>query len=178
MKNCPVCGSDLLIEVVRPEKFLYEGHSVTIDDYRSFECGRCGNSFADPKSVEHAEPILRDLHRRAERLLTSMEIKAIRSSLGYSQDDFGTLLGGGKKAFARYENGKVTQARSMDNLLRAIRFRPDVISAFESEREGSPSKICRFVVSSRLDIWQEVPSESYTLKQPILVASRQGSLAA
>lgn len=178
MKNCPVCGSDHLVEVVRPEEFRYQGHTATIEDYRSFECQNCGEAFPDQESVDRSEPILRDLHRQAERLLTSSEIRAIRLSLGFSQDDFGLLLGGGKKAFARYETGKVTQARAMDNLLRAVKFRPDILSVFESEtREPSPS-ICSFVVPTQIAISTSPSSSPFKLGAPVMNSDDQWSDAA
>lgn len=136
MKNCPVCGSDHLRDVVGPEVFEYEGHSITIDDYRSVECGNCGESFATQESLDRAEPILRDLHRFADGLLSSVEIRQIRESFCFSQDAFGELLGGGKKAFARYENGRVTQARAMDNLLRVLKAYPQALSELRGEITG------------------------------------------
>lgn len=137
MKNCPVCGSDQLLEVVRPELFQYQGHSKTIEDYRSIECQKCGEVFATEESLKRSEPVLRDLQRMADHLLTSSQIRQVRESLGYTQDDFGMLLGGGKKAFARYERGTVTQARSMDNLLRVLKAYPEALSVLQSERQES-----------------------------------------
>ncbi len=178
MKNCPVCGSDHLVEVVRPEKFQYQGHTATIEDYRSFECQNCGEAFPDQESVDRSEPILRDLHRQAERLLTSSEIRAIRMSLAYSQDDFGLLLGGGKKAFARYENGKVIQARSMDNLLRAVKYCPDILSVLEKETCEPPSNICNFEVQTKITINKAAASSPFKLGTPVMNSDEQRSEAA
>lgn len=133
MKNCPVCGSERMIEVVAPEEIRYEGLTVTVPDYRSFECQACGEAFPTEDTVKRAEPIVCDLHRRGEGMFTSDEIRVIRESLGFSQDDFGVLLGGGKKAFARYENGRVMQARSMDNLLRVLKAYPQALTELRPE---------------------------------------------
>lgn len=100
------------------------------------ECQNCGEAFATEDSVKRAEPLICDLHRQAEGMLTSQEIRRIRESLGFSQDDFGVLLGGGKKAFARYENGRVTQARSMDNLLRVLKAYPQALRALRGENSS------------------------------------------
>ena len=178
MKNCPVCGSDHLVEVVRPEEFRYQGHTATIEDYRSIECENCGEAFPDQESVDRSEPILRDLHRQAERLLTSTEIRAIRLSLGFSQDEFGLLLGGGKKAFARYETGKVTQARAMDNLLRAVKFRPDILSVFEKETYEPTSNICRFVVPTQITISASPSLSPFKVRTSIMNSDEQRSDAA
>ena len=136
MNHCPVCGSENMVEVVRPEEFRYEDLTVTVPDYRSMECQNCGEAFATEDSVKRAEPLICDLHRQAEGMLTSHEIRQIREGLGFSQDDFGVLLGGGKKAFARYENGRVTQARSMDNLLRVLKAYPQALCELKSENSS------------------------------------------
>ncbi len=59
------------------------------------------------------------------------EIKAIRKSFGLTQDEFSELLGGGAKAFARYENGTVLQSKPMDNLLRGLREYPEMINLYK-----------------------------------------------
>ena len=48
------------------------------------------------------------------------DIKRIRRKLHLTQEQMATLLGGGLKGFARYENGQVVQSRAMDNLLRIL----------------------------------------------------------
>ena len=161
MNHCPVCGSERMVEVVRPEEFRYEGLSVTVPDYRSMECQNCGEAFATEDSVKRAEPLICDLHRQAEGMLTSQEIRQIRESLGFSQDDFGVLLGGGKKAFARYENGRVTQARAMDNLLRVLKAYPQALCELRSENspEETSSRPSTYQVTSMVRIGKATKTE-------------------
>ena len=40
--------------------------------------------------------------------------------LHLTQEQMATVLGGGLKGFARYENGQIIQSRAMDNLLRIL----------------------------------------------------------
>jgi HTH-type transcriptional regulator/antitoxin MqsA len=49
-------------------------------------------------------------------------------SFGYTQEEFGNILGGGKKAFARYENGAITQSRAIDNQLKMLRSNPEILA--------------------------------------------------
>lgn len=133
MNICPVCGSDQLRDVVQPELFKYEGYTAFIENYHSIECSNCGEAFPTEESIARSQPILRDLQRKAERLLTSDQIRNIRKSLGYTQDEFGIRLGGGKKAFARYENGTVMQSRAMDNLLRGLAACPQLLEVMQGE---------------------------------------------
>jgi HTH-type transcriptional regulator / antitoxin MqsA len=127
MNNCPICGQASLRRNERDEAFAYEGHVATIQGYTTWDCAACGESVVDPASLKKSEAVLRDLQREAEGLLTSAEIKRIREGLGFSQDALGELLGGGLKAFARYEGGRVSQSRPMDNLLRVLWAYPEAI---------------------------------------------------
>ena len=55
------------------------------------------------------------------------EIRAIRESLGLSQVQAGNLLGGGPRAFSKYESGTITPAASVVNLLRLLEADPTAI---------------------------------------------------
>ena len=124
---CPICSKGLLKKKNIRETFEYKGRKLSINDYIIYECPDCDESIVDPKTLKNTEIIIRDFHRKVDGLLTSKEIKAIRTSLGYTQNEFSILLGGGLKSFTRYENGTVTQSRSMDNLLRIIKNYPDTL---------------------------------------------------
>ena len=56
--------------------------------------------------------------------MTPEEIRAVRESLGLSQVQAGNLLGGGPRAFAKYESGTITPAASVVNLLRLLETDP------------------------------------------------------
>lgn len=56
--------------------------------------------------------------------LAPSEIREIRESLGLSQAEAGELLGGGPKAFSKYENGAVRPTAATANLLRLLRDNP------------------------------------------------------
>ena len=65
------------------------------------------------------------------------EIRAIRRRLGLSQVEAGELLGGGPRAFTKYESGVVKPAASVISLLRLLKADPtflDVLTGPESGR--------------------------------------------
>ncbi|MDA8427876.1 MAG: type II toxin-antitoxin system MqsR family toxin [Geobacteraceae bacterium] len=117
---CPLCGDGLLCEKVLEEHFSYKGHSLTVPDYCILECPACGEAFVDKDSARRAEKLLRDFGRQVDGLLMPVDIKRIRRRLHLTQEQMATVLGGGLKSFARYENGQVVQSRAMDNLLRIL----------------------------------------------------------
>ena len=59
--------------------------------------------------------------------ITPDEIKAIRQILGLTQVEAGDLLGGGPRAFTKYEAGTVTPAAAVINLLRLLEANPEMI---------------------------------------------------
>lgn len=52
--------------------------------------------------------------------LTPDDIRRIRETLGLSQAEAGELLGGGPRAFTKYENGTIKPAAAVSNLLRLV----------------------------------------------------------
>ncbi|SDT87874.1 type II toxin-antitoxin system MqsA family antitoxin [Desulfobacula phenolica] len=131
---CPICGSGKLKENNVTETFEYKGQIKEIQNYVVFECSECNESVVDQKTLKKAEKILRDFHREVDGLLTSTEIKTIRKALGFTQKDFGLILGGGEKSFARYESCVVTQSKSMDNLIRIVNEKPEVIEIIQKNQ--------------------------------------------
>lgn len=126
--SCPLCGGGRLNEKVIEECFNYKGHSLTVSDYLILECPACGEAVVDKESARRAERLLRDFGRQVDGLLTAADIKRIRRKLHLTQEQMATVLGGGLKGFARYENGQVVQSRAMDNLLRILECFPESLN--------------------------------------------------
>lgn len=55
------------------------------------------------------------------------EIRTIRERLGLSQTEAGELIGGGARAFTKYESGKVKPAAAVANLLRLLDENPQLL---------------------------------------------------
>lgn len=138
--KCPICGEGKLTRNVIEESFEYKGQEIVIPDYVVFNCENCEESIVEANTLKASEKIIRDFHRRVDGLLTSDEIKKIRKSFGFTQEVFGNLLGGGAKGFARYETGKVSQSKPMDNLLRIIDAHPHVLDVLASRRDAEVTK--------------------------------------
>ena len=64
--------------------------------------------------------------------ITPHEIRAIREKLGLTQVEAGELLGGGPRAFTKYEAGKVRPAASVAQLLRLLDANPNAVNALRS----------------------------------------------
>ena len=57
------------------------------------------------------------------------EIRAIREALGLSQVEAGELLGGGPRAFTKYESGTIRPRASVVRLLRVLERNPDALAS-------------------------------------------------
>lgn len=126
-ETCPVCGSENIEMQIESENFEYKGHLKKIDGCEKIVCKDCEEAFFTDETSKRNEKIIRDFHREIDGLLTSTEMVRIRKAFGFSQKAFGDLLGGGPKAFAKYESCVLTQSRAMDNLIRMIDGLPGAI---------------------------------------------------
>ena len=144
LQTCPICGTKGMEKKKISQDFEYKGHNKTIDGCEIIECKECGESFSTDETSKIMERIIRDFHREVDGLLTSEQIKKIRTSLGFTQNNFGNLLGGGAKAFAKYESGVLTQSRPMDNLIRVVDQCPNALEVLRDRPIGMPIKVSSF----------------------------------
>lgn len=146
--KCLICGIGSLEKTVREETFEYKGESLTVPDYVVYRCPSCEEGIVDKNTLRDTEKVIRDFHREVDGLLTSKEIKKIRTSLGFTQEAMGGLLGGGEKSFARYETGRVTQTKAMDNLLRILDTYPFILDVIMTQpakgMKGKDSETVRY----------------------------------
>jgi len=126
--KCPVCGSGTLTKKIIEEVFDYKGKTLTIKDYVVYECSVCEESIVDRKTLEDTESSLIEFRRKVDNLLSPNEILKISMLFGYTQEEFGNILGVWNKVFARYENGAITQSRAMDNQLKMLRSNPKILA--------------------------------------------------
>ena len=166
---CPVCESGSLGDKYEEVKFDYKGLPLIFPSEKVYACDRCGESFFDPKRNREIERELSDHRRQVDGFLTSEEIRCIREIYSMTQIEFAKLFGVGEKNFARYESGQATQGRSMDNLLRVLRERPEVVSLFsrgyknEVAKKTGLTQVIQY--SSRLPKWifrTEQEADSYS----------------
>ncbi len=162
---CPICNSDKMGEEIITKNFEYKGHTLVIPNYKIYKCQNCEETFPDSIRLKQIEKDIRDFHRKTDALLSSDEIKHIRTGLGFTQEKFGEILGGGAKAFARYENGTITQSRPMDNLLRVIWHYPGGIGIVHNK---PPIKLEKYDMPATKYIFEsDEPEMSYKLVDAI-----------
>lgn len=115
-----------LERAVRPLTITYQGHSKTFDMPGWYPANGGEGTFtrADLKVYDQE---IKKLKAKAEHLLLPSEIRVIRKRLKLTQVEAGNLLGGGKKAFQKYESGETRPSRAISNLLKVLSKDPSLL---------------------------------------------------
>ena len=67
-----------------------------------------------------SDRVLNRLKARTEGLLEPEEIRRIRKKLGLTQEEAGELIGGGPRAFQKYETGDLLPSRGILSTVNAF----------------------------------------------------------
>ena len=124
-RPCPSCGDEMHYGE-RDETVTYQGHSLTFSQ-PGWHCDGCGDGIVDGADNEVADAALHEVMAQAKKSpISPLLIRAAREAVGVSQREAGTVFGGGKTAFYKYENAKAVPSEGMANLLRVAIERPEL----------------------------------------------------
>lgn len=126
------------INIVRSEKRLctccmeeHEVKTVLVMEHTSFKdvtvdyeasylfCDKAEELFMNEQQMQENDLKMKDSYRKKTGLLTSSQIRDIRTRYGISQGDLCVLLGWGGKTITRYESHQV-QDRAHDTILKKL----------------------------------------------------------
>ncbi len=117
---------EALTRDIRPLTITYKGHSKTFDMPGWYPPGDGEATFLD-EDLKVYDKAIKQLKAEAEHLLLPSEIRSIRKQLKLTQVQAGTILGGGKTAFQKYESGETLPSRAISNLLRVLSKEPSLV---------------------------------------------------
>ena len=119
---------------VRPLTLSYRGESITVDmpGWYSVDGEISEHSQEDMKVSDHALNIMK---ARVEGLPLPAEIRSIRKKFQLTQEQAGTILGGGARAFQKYESGEILPSRTMAKLLLILQEYPQGIETLRARRK-------------------------------------------
>ena len=113
--NCLRCGTQLKKSTTMMDgEYAGERYRVPAE---AMVCPDCGYATLHARQIDAFSTKVADAYRKRHGLLTSSEIRRIRSRLRMSQEEFAAYLGVGVASVKRWELGKV-QEKSMDDLVR------------------------------------------------------------
>ena len=105
-------------EVLLQEHTTYKGNTIEYQVH-SFYCDNTDELYVDEEQMSENDIALKDAYRKKMGLLTSQQIRAVRTQYDISQRDLCILLGWGEKTITRYEGHQV-QDRAHDAILKKI----------------------------------------------------------
>jgi HTH-type transcriptional regulator/antitoxin MqsA len=124
---CPVCETGAIEPRDEDLEFEYKGRKTVFSRKTVFRCPECEESFLAPHDEQEIEKYLTDERRKADGLLTSEEIRAVRDQFQMTRAEFAGMLRLSEKNFARYEDGQSAQDYATDDLLRILREFPEIL---------------------------------------------------
>jgi len=115
---------------VRPLKLDYKGESITVD-MPGWYCEQSNESIHTGEDMKVSDRALNRLRARAEGLLAPDEIRRIRKKLGLTQEAAGEIIGGGPRAFQKYETGDLLPSRAISSALMLLDNDPKGLTVLE-----------------------------------------------
>jgi HTH-type transcriptional regulator/antitoxin MqsA len=121
---------------VRPMTLTYKEESITFD-MPGWYCDESDESIHTGKDMKVSDRMLHRLKARSEGLLEPEEIRHIRKKLRLSQEAAGLLVGGGPRAFQKYESGDLLPSRAISSALVLLDHDPDGLSVLKEWQDAS-----------------------------------------
>ena len=131
---CPETGAPMH-RGVRPMTLTYKGESLTFD-MPGWYCDQSEESIHTGEDMKISDRKLNLLKARCEGLLEPEEIRRIRKKLHLSQEQAGFLIGGGPRAFQKYESGDLLPSRAVSTALVLLDHDPAALSVLETHRKA------------------------------------------
>lgn len=132
---CPACEEGILSLAVGDRTIIYNGKEVLVPQLEFAVCPICEEQVVLSEQERGNERKFVDARKKADGLLTSVELVEFRERWGLTQAIASQIFGGGVNAFSRYERCEVVQSQSADLLMRLIDRNEDV-RRFISQRFG------------------------------------------
>jgi HTH-type transcriptional regulator/antitoxin MqsA len=130
---CPQTGAPMYRDV-RPMTLTYRNESITFD-MPGWYCNASDESIHTGADMKLSDRMLNRLKARIEGLLEPQEIRRIRKKLGLTQEQAGQLIGGGPRAFQKYETGDVLPSRAISSALVLLDHDPAALAILKGRQE-------------------------------------------
>lgn len=116
---CTCCMEEHEVKtVLTKDRATFKHRAVDYDAFYMY-CDAADELYMDERQLQENDIRLKNSYRRAEGLLTSDDIIAIRTKYGITQSDLCILLGWGGKTITRYESHQV-QDKAHDTILKKL----------------------------------------------------------
>lgn len=135
---CPETGAPMH-RGVRPMTLTYRDESITFD-MPGWYCDQSDESIHTGADMKVSDRMLNLLKARSEGLLEPEEIRRIRKKLRLSQEAAGLVIGGGPRAFQKYESGDLLPSRAISSALILLDHDPKALPVL-TRRQGKTTAL-------------------------------------
>lgn len=132
---CPETGAPMH-RGARPMTLTYKEKSITFD-MPGWYCDQSEESIHTGEDMKVSDRMLNLLKARSEGLLEPEEIRRIRKKLHLSQEAAGILIGGGPRAFQKYESGSLLPSRAVSSALVLLDHDPEALSVLRAHGKAA-----------------------------------------
>ena len=132
---CPETGAPMH-RGVRPMTLPCKEQSITFD-MPGWYCDQSEESMHTGEDMKVSDRMLNLLKARSEGLLEPEEIRRIRKKLHLSQEAAGILIGGGPRAFQKYESGDLLPSRAVSSALMLLDHDPAALAVLKMHRKAA-----------------------------------------
>lgn len=123
---CPETGA-MMHRDHKTMTIRYQGQSLSFE-MPGWYCHCCDQSIHNGEDLKVSDRALNRLKAKAEELLEPERIRSIRKKLGISQVQAGLIIGGGPRAFQKYEAGDLLPSRALNSALVLLEHSPDLLT--------------------------------------------------
>lgn len=139
---CPNTGEPMH-RGVRSIELTYKGELITFD-MPGWYCDQSEEGIHTGTDMKISDRALNRLKARVEGLLEPEEIKRIRKKLHITQEIAGMLIGGGPRAFQKYESGALLPSRAINSALVLLDHDPKALTLLKKRESKRPTAPRRF----------------------------------
>lgn len=132
---CPETGAPMF-RGVRPITLSYKDQNITFD-MPGWYCDQSDESIHTGDDMKVSDRMLNLLKARSEGLLEPEQIRRIRKKLHLSQEEAGNLIGGGPRAFQKYESGDLLPSRAISSALLLLDHDPEALSLLRANSKAA-----------------------------------------
>ena len=129
---CPKTGASMH-RGVRPMTLTYKSETITFD-MPGWYCHQSDESIHIGKDMKVSDRMLNRLKAFSEGLLKPEEIRRIRKKIDLTQEVAGRVIGGGPRAFQKYESGDLLPSRAISSALILLDHHPEALAVLKTGR--------------------------------------------
>jgi HTH-type transcriptional regulator / antitoxin MqsA len=135
---CPNTGAPLRRDV-RAQTLTYKGQAITFE-MPGWYCDDCDESIHSGEDMKTSDRVLNLLKARVQGLAEPQEIRRIRTKLHLTQEEAGILIGGGPRAFQKYESGDLLPSHAIVSALVLLDSNPAGLGILRKRQQLKPAK--------------------------------------